>query len=201
MTLARAAALAALITLLLFGYSTVGHYNDLSRLDERVAQRFANLDVVLQRRADLIPNLVSTVQGAAQFERETFVAVSEARSAAAAARQRMMSAPAATPDMTAAYLLSQQQLGTALQGVLGYVERYPELRATAAFLDLQTQLEGTENRIAHERRQYNAAVQAKNTAIRRFPAALYARLFGFASSPYFQADAGAANAPDVDFGR
>jgi len=150
----------------------------------------------------LIPNLVNTVSGSANFERSTITEVVEARASVGRVQLPATAAPT-DPQQLAQFEQAQAQLGGALSRLLVVAERYPELRSTAAFRDLQAQLEGTENRITVERGRFNEAVQAYNTAIRRFPAALVAGMFGHSPRPYFAATPGSDRPPDVkfDFGR
>jgi LemA protein len=157
---------------------------------------------VYQRRADLIPNLVNTVSGAANFEKSTLNEVVNAR--ASVGRVTLPTGTAPTdPQQLVEFDRAQAQLGSALSRLLVVVERYPDLKATAAFRDLQVQLEGTENRIAVERGRFNEAVQAYNTAIKRFPAAIFAGMFGHTARPYFSATPGSDRPPEVkfDFGK
>lgn len=184
-----------LVALLLVGTSLWGSYNRLVQLDEAVKSAWAQVENVYQRRADLIPNLVETVKGARDFERETLTAVVEARAKVGQVRF------AGVPDTQqfAQFQKAQDELSSALSRLLVVVERYPELRATEAFRDLQAQLEGTENRIAVERKRFNEAAQAYNTYRRRFPQVLLASLLGFAERPYFQATPGAERPPQVTF--
>lgn len=180
------------IIMVLVGVST---YNRLVKLDEAVKTQWSNVENVYQRRVDLIPNLVRTVQGAADFERGTLQAVIEAR-----ARATQVSMP--TPDDPQAFAqfeAAQNALSGALSRLLVVVERYPELKANQNFLDLQSQLEGTENRITVERMRFNEVAQQFNTALRRFPTVLFAGLLGFKQRPYFQATPGAERPPDVNF--
>jgi LemA protein len=181
--------------------ASVASYNSLVGLDQAVKSQWAEVENVYQRRADLVPNLVSTVKGAAAFERETLTAVTEAR-----ARVGQLPAPAAksVPDDPAAFARFQQAqdaLSASLSRLLVVVERYPDLHATQSFRDLQSQLEGTENRIAVARMRFNEAAQAFNTQRSGFPTVLLAGLFGgrFGEKVYFQADPGAQIAPKVDF--
>lgn len=178
------------------GVLVVGPYNRLVSLDESVETAWAQVENVYQRRADLIPNLVETVKGARDFEQETFEAVARARSQVG--QTNIEGAPNA--DQLAQFQESQGALGAALSRLLLVVERYPELKATDAFRDLQVQLEGTENRITVERGRFNEVARQYNTAVRRFPTSLIAGWFGFDRRPLFEAEAGAESAPDVDFG-
>jgi LemA protein len=185
-----------ILLVVVVGVVALGSYNRLVTLDESVDAGWAQVENVYQRRADLIPNLVATVKGAADFEQETLNQVVEAR---AKVGQVSMSGPP-NPDQLAAFQEAQAGLSSALSRLLVVVERYPELKATDAFRDLQVQLEGAENRIAVERRRYNEAAQAFNTARRSFPTNLVASLFGFREpKAYFEADEGADQAPVVEF--
>lgn len=171
-------------------------YNHLVSLHQQVDSSWAGVENVYQRRADLVPNLVKTVEGAANFEKSTLTEVIQARQQVTTVK---LDAPPATPEAMAAFQKSQEELSGALSRLLVTVERYPELKANANFQELQVQLEGTENRIAVERRKFNEAVQAYNTAARQFPAVLYSGFLGFKERPYFAAKAGAENAPEVNF--
>lgn len=175
----------------------VGLNNSLIEKEEGVNQAWAQVENQYQRRSDLIPNLVSTVRGAANFEQETITQVIEARS-------RATSINVSAGDLNDHAALqqfdqAQQQLSGALSRLLVTVERYPELTATQNFRDLQTQLEGTENRISTERMRFNRAAQEYNTSIRRFPANLVAGIFGHQQKAYFEAIEGAEQAPEVSF--
>ncbi len=181
---------------LILGLMVSGQYNRLVGLEEGVDSAWAQVENTYQRRADLIPNLVETVKGARDFERETFEAVAKAR--ASVGQTSIEGAPNA--EQLAKFQEAQGQLGAALSRLLLVVERYPELKATDAFRDLQAQLEGTENRIAVERRRFNEVAREYNTAARRFPTVIVARLMGFDQKPYFEAVEGAETPPAVDFG-
>jgi LemA protein len=183
---------AILIVILL----VVGGYNGLVGQRESVNKTFGNLQSQYQRRADLVPNLVSTVKGASNFEQETLTQVTEAR---AKATSISIDPSKATPEQLAQYQQSQGELSQALGRLLAVTENYPELKAVAAFQDLQVQLEGTENRIAVARKDYNDISATYNASIQRFPANITAAVFGFEKFPYFTADQGAENAPTVDF--
>ncbi len=180
------------IFLTLLGFSS---YNSLVEREEAVRTAWSQVQNVYQRRADLVPNLVETVQGAASFERETLEAVVEARSRATGVTLG--------DDLEASDLerfrAAQTELTGALGRLLAVAERYPDLSATEAFRDLQAQLEGTESRIAVERRRFNEAAREYNTFRRRIPNALFAPLLGFDERPYFEAEGGAEQAPNVDF--
>jgi len=175
-----------------------GNYNKLVGLDEGVKSAWAQVQNQYQRRADLVPNLVATVQGAANFERQTLTDVIEAR---ARATQPQINAESVinNPQAFQQFQQAQDNLGAALGRLLVVVERYPELKANQNFLDLQTQLEGTENRIATERRRFNEVVQSYNQTQRTFPTVLIAGMLGFQQRPYFEATATAQEAPKVDF--
>jgi len=153
---------------------------------------------VYQRRADLIPNLVATVSGAANFEKSTLTEITAARASVGQVKLDPNTAPG-DPAKLAAFEQAQGQLSSALSRLLVVVERYPDLKATENFRDLQAQLEGTENRISVERRDFNTAVQNYDTAIKSFPAVFYAGAFGFSAKPYFAATAGAETPPKVQF--
>ena len=175
-----------------------GIYNRLVTLQQGTDAAWAQVQNVYQRRADLVPNLVNTVKGAADFERTTLNEVTEAR--ASVGRVQLPAGGAPTdPQKLQEFAQAQAQLGGALSRLLVVAERYPELKATQAFRDLQAQLEGTENRIAVERGRFNEAVQAYNTAIKRFPAVLFAGMFGHTQRPYFTSTPGAETPPAVNF--
>jgi LemA protein len=186
----------------ILGGSCVAKYNRLVGLDQKVKAQWAQVQNAYQRRADLIPNLVETVKGAAQFEKGTFVAVTEAR-----ARAGQATAKASTGDITtdpaklAEFEAAQNNLTSQLQRLMVTVERYPELKATQNFRDLQAQLEGTENRITVERQRFNEAAQQFNTVRASFPMNLFAGVFGskFSEKAYFTAQAGAEQPPKVSF--
>ena len=188
-----------IIGVLLLGTWGVGQYNSLVRLDQNVRSQWAQVENVYQRRADLVPNLVETVKGAAEFERETFTAVAEAR-----ARVGQITADESlinNPDAFARFQQAQDQLGSAISRLLVAVEKYPELRATQNFSDLQVQLEGTENRITVERQRFNETAREFNTKRMSFPTVLFAGFFGsrFAEKAYFKAQEGADTVPKVKF--
>ena len=178
------------------GYSAMGSYNGFVSLDEDVDGQWANVETQYQRRFDLIPNLVATVKGVAEFEQETLTAVTEARASAFNAMQAVGEGTGSIAD----FQRSNMVLGRAMNGLLGYSERYPELKANQNFSDLQAQLEGTENRIAVARKDFNASVKAYNGKVRRFPGSLWAGMFGFDQRDYFESVAGSEAAPTVDFG-
>lgn len=184
---------------LILGISMVGTYNRLVTASQSVDAQWANVESAYQRRADLIPNLVSTVQGAANFEKSTLEAVVNARASVGRAQINAPTAPT-DPAQLAQFEAAQGQLGAALQRLLVVVERYPELKANQNFRDLQAQLEGTENRINVERNRYNESAQGYNTLRQKFPTNLFASMFGFKEKAYFKAvTPGADRAPAVNF--
>ena len=171
-------------------------YNSLVTADENAQSAWSQVENVYQRRADLIPNLVATVKGYAAHESETLESVVAAR---AKATQVTIDPANLSADEIAKYNEAQGELGNALGKLLMIQENYPDLKANQNFRDLQAQLEGTENRIATERMKFNQAVKDYNTLIRRFPNNIFASMFGFEKKGYFEADAGAENAPKVEF--
>lgn len=174
----------------------ISGYNGLVSSDENVNKAWANVESAYQRRSDLIPNLVNTVKGYAEHEKETLQQVVEARSKATS---MSIDAATATPEQMQAWIDAQQEVGSALGRLIAISESYPQLRANENFLALQTQLEGTENRIKTERDRYNEAVQAFNVKIRRFPTNILASMFGFERRTMFEAEAGTEKAPEVQF--
>lgn len=180
----------------LMGFSAMGSYNGFVSLDEEVDGQWANVETQYQRRFDLIPNLVATVKGVAEFEQETLTAVTEARASAFNAMQAVGEGTGSIAD----FQQSNMVLGRAMNGLLGYSERYPELKANQNFSDLQAQLEGTENRIAVARKDFNASVKAYNGKVRRFPGSVWAGMFGFDQRDYFESVEGSEAAPTVNFG-
>jgi LemA protein len=173
-------------------------YNHLVTLSQAVNSHWAQVQNVYQRRADLVPNLVATVSGAANFEKSTLIAVTDARASVGQMKIDANNAPA-TAAQLAAFEKTQGALSSALSRLLVVSENYPDLKASANFRDLQAQLEGTENRISVERGRFNEAVQAYDTAIKSFPAVFYAGMFGFMEKPYFTATTGAEKPPQVQF--
>jgi LemA protein len=173
-------------------------YNGLVTKDEAVSSQWANVESQYQRRMDLIPNLVNTVKGYADFEQETLTKVIEARSNATAVK---IDPSNITPEALAQFQQAQDGISSTLSRLLVVVERYPDLKANQNFLDLQAQLEGTENRIAVERQRFNEVAQTYNGAVRKFPGVVVASLFGFERRGYFESAKGAENAPTVDFGK
>ncbi|HSU83287.1 MAG TPA: LemA family protein [Thermoanaerobaculia bacterium] len=192
--------IAAVVVVLIFGMYLVGVYNGLVGSQQAVESQWAQVQNVYQRRADLIPNLVASVKGAANFEQTTLNQVIEARSRVGQLSPQASAEILNDPAKFAQYQKAQDGLSSALSRLMVVVEQYPQLQAVQAFRDLMVQLEGTENRVAVERRTFNQVAQDYNTRIRRFPAALVAPMMGFQPKPYFQAAPGAETAPKVDFG-
>jgi LemA protein len=188
-------ALAAVVILLIGGCNS---YNAMNSLKQGVDKGWADVQNVYQRRADLVPNLVKTVEGAANFEKSTLTEVIQARQQVTNIKVDPTSAPN-DPEVLKRFQATQDQLGGALSRLLVTVEKYPELKATTAFRDLQAQLEGTENRITVERGRFNDAVMGYNTKVQSMPARLYAGLFGFQPKPYFSAREGSDVPPPVNF--
>jgi LemA protein len=185
------------LSVLLLGIGGCSSYNRLVTLSETVDKQWAQVENVYQRRVDLIPNLVRTVEGQAGFEKSTLQDITNAR----ASIGQIKLAPGQAPDQATfdQFEKAQSQLGGALSRLLAVAENYPQLRANEGFLALQSELAGTENRIAVERMRFNEASQQYNTTVKRFPAMLYAGLLGFHPKPYFHADAGAEKPPEVKF--
>jgi LemA protein len=200
-TMGKIGLIAVLGLAAILGLSCVGSYNKLVGLGQAVDGQWAQVENAYQRRADLVPNLVETVKGAAKFEKDTFTAVTQARAQVGQVSAQATEKMANDPEALKRFQAAQDGLSSALSRLLVVSERYPELKATQSFRDLQVQLEGTENRIAVERMRFNEAAQAFNTARNRFPTVLIAGMFGskFAEKAYFQAQAGAATAPHVQF--
>jgi LemA protein len=174
----------------------IGSRNSMATSDQEVKASWANVESAYQRRSDLIPNLVKTVQGVANFEKSTLTAVIEAR---ASATQMKLDAKDLSPENMQKYQAAQSSLGGALSRLMVVAENYPQLRATENFSELQAQLEGTENRIKEERDRFNGAVKNYNSLIVTFPNSLIASFSGFAEKGFFQAEAGAEKAPEVNF--
>jgi LemA protein len=185
------------LLVLIFGSFFTGRYNAMVRAEETVNESWAQVENVYQRRLDLIPNLVNTVKGVANFEQETYTAVAEAR--AKAGQVQIGADTINNPEAFQRFQEAQGELSGALSRLLVAVERYPELKANQNFLELQTQLEGTENRIAVERRRFNETAREFNALIRTFPNSIVATLAGFKSKSYFTATEGAERAPKVEF--
>lgn len=185
-------AVAALLVYSLSGCS----YNKMVQLDENVKGKWAAVQSDYQRRADLIPNLVNSVKGAANFEKSTLTEVINARASATSVK---LSADELTPENIKKFQAAQDQLGGTLSRLLVSVEKYPDLKANQNFLELQSQIEGTENRIKVSRNDFNDATRGYNSTVRSFPANLTAKLFGFKEKGYFEANAASQNAPTVQF--
>ncbi len=188
----RVLLMAAVVAVL---FSSCG-YNTMVEKDEQVTASWAQVENVYQRRADLIPNLVNTVKGYAAHEKETLTGVIEARSKATSVT---IDPTNMNPQMMQQFNQAQEGLSSALSKLMVVVEKYPDLKANQGFLDLQAQLEGTENRIAVERRKFNETTQGYNSYIRKFPRVIYAGWFGFEKKTYFEAQQGADKAPEVQF--
>ncbi len=185
--------LGVLLALVVWGVSA---YNGLVSNEESVNEKWGAVQTVYQRRADLIPNLVSTVKGYAEHEQSTLQEVTAARSRATSIN---IDPSTATPEQMEAWMAAQQELSSALGRLIAVSENYPDLKANQNFLSLQSQLEGTENRISVERQRYNEAVKEYNVSVRRFPNSIFASIFGFDKKPMFEAQAGAEVAPVVAF--
>jgi LemA protein len=192
---------AVVLVLIIFGGGIASTYNSLVRLDQATQTQWAQVENQYQRRTDLVPNLVGTVKGAANFEQSTLTAVTEARSRVGQVTSGAVENIARDPQAFARFQQAQDQLSSALSRLMVVAERYPELKATQNFRDLQVQLEGTENRIAVERMRFNEAAMAFNTKRDTFPTVLIAGLFGarFQEKPYFKSQTGAEKAPEVKF--
>ncbi len=191
---------AVLVVLVLSGYGKFkSTYNNMVVLDEGVKEKWSQVENVYQRRSDLIPNLVATVKGYASHEEETFTQIAEARSSAGGSitiSEDVLNDPALFQKFQEA----QASIGGALQRLMMVTENYPELKANESFLALQSQLEGTENRITVERKRFNETASTYNKYIKVFPNLMFANIFGFNERPYFKAVAGSDVAPTVDFG-
>lgn len=174
----------------------ISAYNGLVVKDEACSKQWSKVESQYQRRMDLIPNLVNTVKGYASHEEATLLKVIEARNQAS---QVKIDAENMTQEQLNSFQQSQENLSSAIRGLNIVVEKYPDLKANQNFLELQSQLEGTENRIAVERQRYSDVVNEYNTSVRRFPNSIFASMFGFDKKPYFEAQSGAENAPKVEF--
>lgn len=190
-----------LVVALVLVLSIVGSYNSLVSLDQKALSQWGQVENAYQRRADLIPNLVETVRGAAAFEKDTFTAVTEARAKVGQVSLGGGANPAANAEAFAKFQQAQDGLSSALSRLMVVVEKYPDLKATQNFRDLQVQLEGTENRITVERMRFNEAAQAFNSKRLSFPTVIIANFFGdrFREKAYFKSQAGAETAPKVKF--
>jgi LemA protein len=187
-----------LVIVFVVGLFFWGTFNRLVGLQQGVDAQWAQVQTVYQRRADLIPNLVNTVQGAANFEKSTLTDITNARASVGRVQLDPSKAPTDAAQLQQ-FQAAQSELSNALSRLLVVVERYPELKANQNFLTLQAQLEGTENRISVERNKFNTVVQEYNTAVRRFPTNTIAGMFGFSTRPFFAAQPGAEKAPTVNF--
>ncbi len=187
-----------IIILLIVGMAGIGGYNRLNTLNQNVNKQWAQVQNDYQRRADLIPNLVQTVSGAANFEKSTLTEITQARASVGQVKIDPNNAPT-DPDKLAQYERAQGQLSSALSRLLVVSERYPDLKSNSNFRDLQAQLEGTENRIAVARRDFNEAVGSYDTTLKSFPTVLYASMLGFKEKPYFNATPGSDTPPKVNF--
>ncbi len=192
---------AIVLIIIIIGLSISGTYNSLVTLDQATQAQWAQVENVYQRRADLVPNLVATVKGVANFEKETLIAVTEARAKVGQVTQGALQNASNDPAALHRFQQAQDGLSSALSRLMVVVEKYPELKATQNFRDLQAQLEGTENRIAVERMRFNEVAQAFNTKRDSFPTVMIAGFFGekFAHKDYFKSQAGAEKAPEVKF--
>src|SRR3984893_4688208 len=188
----------ALLLVPLLGLTGCGSYNRLVTLEQNANKKWADVQSVYQRRADLIPNLVNTVAGSANFEKSTLTEVTNARASVGRVQLDPNKAPEDAEQLKK-FQAAQGQLSNALSRLLVVSENYPQLRATEAFQNLQAQLEGTENRISVERNNYNSAVQDLNTALERFPTNMLNKMFGFKPRAFFQAEAASEKAPTVNF--
>ena len=186
------------VVLIVVGFAVGGSYNRMVKLDQNVNEKWAQVQNVYQRRADLIPNLVNTVSGAANFEKSTLIAVTQARASVGQVKLDPNKAPTDAAQLQQ-FQQAQGQLSNALSRLLVVSEQYPELKANQKFLSLQAQLEGTENRISVERGNFNEAVKEYNTVIRSFPTVFFAGMMGFSPRPFFNAQPDADKAPKVNF--
>ena len=188
--------IAIIVAAVAIGMTLMSSYNGLVKAETEIDAVWANVESAYQRRADLIPNLVNTVKGQANFEQQTLTNVIEAR---AKATQTQIDPSNLTEEQLEQFQQNQNQVGSALSRLLVTVEQYPELKANEGFMNLQAQLEGTENRINVARNKFNEAAKVYNQKVREFPAKITAMLFGFKAKPYFKAAAGAENALVVNF--
>ena len=188
--------LVVIIVAVIAGFMLMSSYNNLVKAEEEIDSVWANVETQYQHRSDLIPNLVNTVKGQANFEKETLTSVMEAR---AKATQTKIDPANLTEEQLAQFQQNQNQVGSALSRLLVTVEKYPELKSGEAFMTLQAQLEGMENRINVARNKFNEAAKVYNAKVRTFPTKLAAMIFGFKEKPYFKSVSGAENAPSVNF--
>ncbi|MDG2914685.1 LemA family protein [Bisgaard Taxon 10/6] len=188
--------LVVIIVAVIAGFMLMSSYNSLVKAEEEIDSVWANVETQYQHRSDLIPNLVNTVKGQANFEKETLTSVMEAR---AKATQTKIDPANLTEEQLAQFQQNQNQVGSALSRLLVTVEKYPELKSGEAFMTLQAQLEGMENRINVARNKFNEAAKVYNAKVRTFPTKLAAMIFGFKEKPYFKSVSGAENAPSVNF--
>jgi LemA protein len=195
-TYSKKIVLISLLLVLSSGFYGCG-YNTLVSLEEKVNSAWSQVENQYQRRADLIPNLVKTVEGAADFEKSVLTEVTESRSKVG--QLKLTADDLNDPEKFAKYQKAQDQLSSALSRLLMVTENYPQIKSNENFLQLQSQLEGTENRIAVERKKFNEAVQEYNTASRSFPTVIMAKMFGFKEKQYFKGKEGSDQAPDVKF--
>lgn len=186
----------AIIAVLALSTLTSCNYNSLVEKEQTVNESWAQVENQYQRRADLIPNLVNTVKGYSKHEEETLTKVTEARAKATSVNLNVENL---TEENLARYQQAQNELSSALKSLLAVTEAYPDLKANQNFMNLQAQLEGTENRIATERKRYTESVKDYNTSIKKFPTVIYAGWFGFKEKPQFKAELGAEKAPEVQF--
>lgn len=188
--------LSVIVVAVIAGFTLMSSYNGLVKAEEEINSVWANVETQYQYRSDLIPNLVNTVKGQANFEKDTLTGVVEAR---AKATQTKIDPSNLTEEQLELFQQSQNQVGSALSRLLVSVERYPDLKAHEGFMNLQAQLEGMENRINVARNKFNVAAKEYNAKVRTFPTKLAAMIFGFKEKPYFKSVAGAENAPQVNF--
>lgn len=188
--------LSVIVVAVIAGFTLMSSYNGLVKAEEEINSVWANVETQYQHRSDLIPNLVNTVKGQANFEKDTLTGVVEAR---AKATQTKIDPSNLTEEQLELFQQSQNQVGSALSRLLVSVERYPDLKAHEGFMNLQAQLEGMENRINVARNKFNVAVKEYNAKVRTFPTKLAAMIFGFKEKPYFKSVSGAENAPQVNF--
>lgn len=188
--------LSVIVVAVVAGFTLMSSYNGLVKAEEEINSVWANVETQYQHRSDLIPNLVNTVKGQANFEKDTLTGVVEAR---AKATQTKIDPSNLTEEQLELFQQSQNQVGSALSRLLVSVERYPDLKAHEGFMNLQAQLEGMENRINVARNKFNVAAKEYNAKVRTFPTKLAAMIFGFKEKPYFKSIAGAENAPQVNF--